>query len=60
MRNNRLLRRIIAIGLTAVFLISMCGCAKKYEKAVALAEPASSGSGSGVEKLEVDETFSEA
>lgn len=60
MRNNRLLRRIIAIGMTAVFLMSMCGCAKKYEKAVALAEPASSGSGSGVEKLEADETFSEA
>lgn len=60
MKKHCLLRRILAIGMTAVIFVSMCGCGTKYEGATVLAEPASSGSGPGVEKLEADETFSDA
>ena len=39
MRKNRLLRSILAIGMTMAILVSMCGCGTKPEDAAVTAKP---------------------
>ncbi|MBO4652972.1 MAG: serpin family protein [Lachnospiraceae bacterium] len=50
-------RRIAAVVLVLAMMTSLFGCSRGMEKAVALAEPESGASSSGVSKLALDGTF---